>query len=341
MINEMKKIMLKDKNKIIKYIEYFGFCHITIKSNYISFARSHDSSPKSIVIYLKDNENLLVKDFPKNVVKDIFAYISLERCIEYKEVIRVAKNIFGIDNSYLYKSTVQKPFGGLYSDIKIKEELSYDILDEEVLEEYKNNGNRMFLRDGIDLRTQKYFNISFSPKDQAICIPIYSPIGDLIGIKGRINKEADENEQKYFYIHPCAMSYTLYGYSHNYVYLESSEIIYVAESEKTVMAAHSYGIRNIVALGSSSISHKQIKLLLSLRVEKIVLLHDNGFMKKGIIRNAEMIKNFSRMRDIRVYFWNYFKYEYKGKISPTDLGKEKFLYILKNEIEDIKQIVER
>ena len=35
------------------------------------------------------------------------------------------------------------------------------------------------------------------------------------------NKEAEENESKYYYLINCLMSQTLYGYSHNYQYLES------------------------------------------------------------------------------------------------------------------------
>ena len=129
------------------------------------------------------------------------------------------------------------------------------------------------------------------------------------------------------------MSNALYGYSQNYQFLESSDIVYIAEAEKTVMAAYSFGVRNIVALGSGSISRKQVQMLLSLNPEKIVFLHDADYPMESIMRNIEMVKGYSRMKQVKLGYWNYFGKGYESKVSPTDLGKEKFKYILENEIE--------
>lgn len=331
MLQKIKDELLSDANKLTEYLEHFGFCNISVKPKYISFARDEGGSSKSIVIYRENNEALLVKDFPKNVVCDIFNYTIKEKGISFRDVIQYTKTLTGIDNYYNDKPS-HLPFGGIYRKIKQHTKQEIKTYDESILDKYPLCGNLRFLRDNINLKAQKFFEVRYSVEDQAIVIPIHDPVGELIGLKCRINKEPEENEQKYYYIVPCSMSKTLYGYCDNYEYLESADVVYIAEAEKSVMQAYSYGIRNIVALGSGTISKEQVKLLLSLNCSKFVFLHDVGLSINSIHRNINMVLGYARMREVKCGFWNYFGKDYKDKISPTDLGKEKFKYILENEI---------
>ena len=130
------------------------------------------------------------------------------------------------------------------------------------------------------------------------------------------------------------MSQTLFGYSQNYEFLVDNTI-YIFEAEKSVMQCFSYGIRNSVALGSGSISIQQIKMLLELNPKKIIFLHDSGYGLENIMRNIDMVKNYSRFTEINLGYWNYFGRGYKDKVSPSDLGKERLKYILQNEIKMI------
>lgn len=332
MIEFVKAKLLEDPEKIKQYLEHFDFHHIVIRTNYMSFGRSADSSPKSIVIRLKNNDTLLVKDYPRNVACDLFKYVMKARSVSFREAFSEAKDILGIDGYYYQERRSKQPFGGFYEGMRSKKDVELKIYDDSILDEYISCGNDRFLRDGISLEAQRYFQIGYSVKDQAITIPIWNEVGQLVGVKARIPRDPGEDEQKYYYLVPCSMSQTLYGYSQNYEYLESTDVVYVAEAEKTVMAAYSYGVKNIVSIGGSNISKKQVQLLLSLNAKKIVLLHDNLFDYQGIERNIQMIRGYSKFREVKIGYWNYFDKNYEGKISPTDLGREKFLDILENEI---------
>jgi hypothetical protein len=55
----------------------------------------------------------------------------------------------------------------------------------------------------------------------------------------------------------------------------------------------------------------------------------------NIMRNINMVKNYSRFSEVKLGYWDWTKGNYTDKVSPTDLGKAKFKYILENEIKII------
>ena len=101
------------------------------------------------------------------------------------------------------------------------------------------------------------------------------------------------------------------------------------------MQCFSYGIRNCVSLGSGSISIQQVKMLLELNPKKIIFLHDVGYGLENIMRNIDMVKNYSRFTEVELGYWSYFGRGYKDKVSPSDLGKEELLRIMNSEIKMI------
>ncbi len=332
MIEFVKAKLLEDPEKIKQYLEHFDFHHIVIRTNYMSFGRSADSSPKSIVIRLKNNDALLVKDYPRNVVCDLFHYVMRTRSISFREAFSEAKDILGIDGYYYQERRSKVVFNGFYEKIRSKKDAELKIYDDSILDEYIPCGNDRFLRDGISLEAQRYFQIGYSVKDQTITIPIWNEVGQLVGVKMRCNHEVQDGEQKYWYDVPTQMSQLLYGYSQNYEYLESADVVYIFESEKSVMQCWTCDIRNVVALGSGSVSKKQVQLLLSLNVNKIVLMHDVGYKKEYLDRNIKIIKGYSKMREIQVGYWDNENKGYEDKVSASDLGEERLEYILENEI---------
>ena len=42
-------------------------------------------------------------------------------------------------------------------------------------------------------------------------------------------------------------------------------------------------------------------------------MHDTGYKLEYIMRNIDMVKNYSRFLDIELGFWNYFGREYEDK----------------------------
>lgn len=335
MLEDIKKELLKNPEKLKDVLEHFGYCGIKIHNKYMSFGRDEQSSKKSIVIYLENNKFLYVHDHSRVIKKDLFSYIIDQRHVEFSDVLSEVKHALGITDYYEFFNHTGI-FGGFYERIKKHSVSKMFTYDKSVLNKYEPICNLRFLRDNISLEAQKYFNIRYDVESQGIVIPIYDQIGQMIGIKIRANYDVniDAGELKYFYELPCSMSQTLYGYSQNYKYLVNN-IVYIFEAEKSVMQCFTCGIRNCVALGSGTISKKQVQMILELNPKQVIFMHDVGYKKEFIERNITMLQCYSRFSEIEIGYWDCENREYEDKVSASDLGKERLNYILKNEIKMI------
>ena len=333
MLKEIKKELLDNPEKLKELLEYFNFYNVHIHQSYISFGRAQDTSKKSIVVQLEKNDYLYVTDYARNISKDLFSYISEQRLVDFKDIIGVVRNILGVDDFSLFNES-RGIFGGFYEKIRKRSEYSVRTYDESVLDKYIPLANKRFINDKISIAAQQFFGIRYDVESQGIVIPIHNQIGELIGAKVRCNYEVQDGEMKYYYLIPCQASQTLYGYSQNYNYL-TNNIIYIYEAEKSIMQCFSYGIRNCVALGSGSISRKQVRMLLELNPKKIIFMHDVGYDLENILRNINMVKNYSRFSEVELGYWDFFDRLYDNKVSASDLGKKELLRIMDTEIKMI------
>lgn len=330
MLSEIKKELINHPEKLKEVLEHFGYCNVIVRTKYIQFGRDEYASKKSIVIKLESNQYLYVTDYARNIQKDLFSYISEQRKIGFSEVLSGMTGILGISDYFEYFDK-RGIFGGFYERIRKKSTSRVNTYNESILDNYERYGNLRFLEDNISINTQQFFNIRYDVESQGIVIPIHNQVGQLIGVKIRLNFEVPDGEQKYFYLIPCAMSQTLYGYSQNYNYLVGNTV-FIFESEKSVMQCHSYGIRNCVALGSGSISSKQVQMIYELNPKKVIFMHDVGFDLENIMRNISLVKSYSRFTEIELGYWNYFGKRYSSKVSPSDLGRQELVRIIDAEI---------
>ena len=333
MLSDVKNELINNPEALRGVLEHFDFANIKIYEKYLSFGRDCDSSPKSIVIYLNNNDYLYVKDYPRNVSKDLFSYIMETRGVTFKDVISAVNTELGITDYTVYFGNQKKQaFGGYYSKIKKSEAVSFPkLLDNAVLEAYPRVGNLTFLTDNISLSAQKYFDIRYDILNDGIVIPILDQFGSLIGVKERVNHVISEDGQKYWYLYPCRMSLTLYGFAQNYNYLCRNKVL-IFEAEKSVMQCYSYGIHNAVALGSGTLSRNQIKMLYEIQPTEIIFLHDVGYGKENIVKNIDNYRKLTRFSDARLGYWDWSKSGYTEKYSPSDLGKNELKRILDEEI---------
>lgn len=330
MLEDIKKELINNPEKLRNVLEHFGYCNIVIRSKYIQFGRDSESSKKSIVIKLENNRYLYVQDYPRNINQEMFSYIISQKHVEFSDVLGVVKNELGISDYYDYFEN-RGVFGGFYEKVKKRSSCKEKIYDESVLNRFQKVGNLRFLHDHISLKAQQKFEIGYDVESQGITIPIRNQYGQLMGVKERFNYDVPDGDMKYFYSEPCQMSLTLYGFCQNYEHLTGG-IILIFEAEKSVMQCYSYGIRNCVALGSGTISSKQVQILLGLNPQNIIFMHDVGYKFEYIERNIKMIQAYSRFSELEIGYWDFYDKDYPEKSSPSDLGEEKLHYILENEI---------
>lgn len=338
MLEEVKSKLLDEPELIQHILETFKFDKVRIRNNEIRCAFEYGMNPTAVVIRLKNNENLFVKDYERNVSYDLITYIVKEKNIKFKNVLNVVKQITGITSLCNYKRTVGL-FGGLYDNIKKqKGETEIQTYPEEVLEQYGNTPNLLWLKDGISLDTQRKWEVGYDTESQRITLPIRTSTGEIMAIKARANFELSEFEPKYLFLKQGPMSQTLFGFSENYNSLYGEDI-FIFESEKSILLLDSWGYNNAVALGSNSLSPAQAKLIISLNPKSVIFMLDNNLPFENTKRNVEILQQYCKMRMLDIKFWNWtYNLDLGEKCAPCDGTKMEFEYILENEIEDVVKL---
>lgn len=332
MLKDLKRELLSDPQSIVNVLNAYEFYKVHIQNSEIRCGLYEQGNPTAIRIKLKNNDNLYVTDYVRNLNCDIISFIIKVRNVQFADVLKAIKSELDIQDfdNFTTKRTI---FGGFYDRIKNKTTaLTLKTYDNGTLEQYRSVYNKRFLDDNITFETQDKFHIGNDIESQRITIPIYNEYGELVGIKGRANWEVSENEVKYLYMIPCAMSQTLYGYCQNYDSLAENDI-YVFEAEKSVLQCHSFGVYNAVALGSHSLSTQQCKLIMGLNPKRVIFLLDKGLEVENTMNNIEKLKPFTRMFSTEIWWWDWRKNKtFDDKDSPSDKGRFAFEQIIREEI---------
>lgn len=338
MLEEVKSKLIDNPESIQHILETFGFDKVRIRNKEIRCAFEYGMNPTAVVIRLQNNENLFVKDYERNVSYDLITYIVKEKHVAYRDILNVIKRETGIKSLYNYKKNVGL-FGGIYNNIqRRKDGIDVQIYSEEILKQYEDVPNLAWLKDGIELITQRKWNVGYDTESQRITLPIRTATGEIMAVKGRANFELSEYEAKYLYLCPGPMSMTLFGYSENFDSLYEGDIL-VFESEKSVLLLDSWGYHNAVALGSNSLSTTQAKLLMSLNPRSVTFMLDNNLPLENTKRNVDVLREFCKMRTLDIKFWQWkYNLDIGEKAAACDEGKEVFEYILENEIEDVSKL---
>lgn len=340
MFEEIKAKLLEQPESIEHILDVFGFDKIRKNHRELRCAFEPGMNPTAVVIRLQDNENLFVKDYERSLSLDFINYLIKSKNISFKDVMNAIKQELHLDSIYNYKKKVGL-FGGLYDRIsRSNNEIAVTTYPEDILKQYGNTPNLLWLQDGISLNTQRKWNIGYDVQSQRITMPIRTSTGEIMAIKGRLNGVPEEFEPKYLYIVNGPMSQTLFGYSENYSSLYENEIL-IVESEKSVLKMDSWGYNNVVAIGSNALSPTQCKLLMSLNPKCVTFMLDKSLPLENTKRNAEILKSFCTMRQLEIKYWNWEdNLTLDEKAAPCDDTKEEFEYILQNEVVDIKELME-
>lgn len=327
-IDRLKAFLIANPSQLKVVLEHFGFSHIREKPSYITCGRDATSSPKSLVIYKRNNSGLLINDYARGFCGDLFWFLKTEKGISRWKAIQIIENVLGLASWEIEDFQIKE------SSEKIDDSAPPEEIDESLLYKYKERRNERFLKDGISLKTQAKYGLRYDDQSAAIIIPIRRSDGKLVGIKARFNRDVEKGQLKYMYFEPCQVSKTLFGYYQNFEDLQEKDTVFIFEAEKSVMQADTFGLRNCVALGSSSISKYQCELLKQTNPKNVVLMTDKGLLEIVRVRNCEMIH--SVLSEAKIYYWSPSE-DVPDKASPTDLGKKRFVKAVRKELMKWKQ----
>lgn len=329
---DLRDERLNNPEVLTRLFESLGYHNLRNHNNYLSFGRSEDSSPKSLVVYY-NQDKAFVKDYARGTSGDLIRYIHEAHNLSFYETAKLLENAAQckLDD---YVEPLSNLFGGFFKNRRRRRKQVSARLDPSCLLEYESIPNIRFLRDHISLAAQDYFEIGYDKSKNLITIPVYSPEGDLIGVKGRVNREPRKGEAKYHYLKPCMQSSTLYGYFHNKPALKNNTI-FIFEAEKSVMQAFTYGYRNTLAIGSNTLSDRQINLIAALHPTKVVLMLDEGLNRNITKHNLESLQSNIFLKDVPMYYWQ--AQNVPEKASPCDMGKKAFESFIETQLVEYKE----
>lgn len=325
---ELKKILYDNPDYIVAVLERLGCDRIKITSDSITSTRPSGDNPTSVHVRL--SELLPSKCFTKNEFEAKFEkrdFIELVQFFADLKMIEAMKYICetcGIStNIKIEKKQVSSTLSFL-KHYKKATGTGIDnndiILNESELDDFLYYPSYRFYQDNIDIKTQIDFGVCYDIMQNRVVFPIRNKNGKLVNKKGRTLYEdyRSNNIPKYLYYHDFSGNSNLFGEYENLEFLKSCDEIYVVESEKGVMQAVSFGVRNCVATSKKVVSKQQLHKLLSYG-KTIVIAYDKGVDINDIKLECDKFKG---LVDV------YYIYDTLGilesKESPTDKGIDVF-----------------
>lgn len=228
--------------------------------------------------------------------------------------------------------------------IKKKEWKPFNIIDENILNEYYDFYHKSFYEDGISPSVLNKFEIKYDILNYRVIIPHRNSDGKLIAIRCRnLDEELVSNDRKYM---PIVHSGKLlsaptgqyfYGLFQNEDNIRMCKKVILVESEKAVMQYETiFPSRNItLALSSSHLSEFQIEILKDLEVEEVIIALDKEFECIGSIEEELYANKLKKTIVDRLNFCTVsVLWDVKGflnkKDSPLDKGRDIFLDLFIN-----------
>lgn len=292
------KNYIYENNFIPQILESIGCHHIRSHGKYWTCGNYNGDNQTAISVYNTEYINVVnyTRDITQNgkLPSDLISLVCFNKELSAFNGIKFVCSELGIDYYHDFEADIPESlkitkliFEMQQSDQSNEDEKPLKPISNKILSYYKPHINDMFFKDNIDYLTQREFEIGYDPESNRITIPIYSELGDLVGVKGRLFKEQlDEGEQKYIYLEPCARSKILYGLNKTYPFIKQSGKCFVHESEKATMQAWSMGYESSISIGGKKISSSQIDKLTRLGVD-LIFAFDKDVEKKELEEIAE------------------------------------------------------
>lgn len=280
---ERLKEYIVENDKVEIILESLGCHHIRRSGNRYTCANPDGDNLGAVNIFLP---SLNVVNYTRSLdsiskYPDLFSLVQFYNETDFFNALKYVCNSIGISTYEDFDADLPESIlltRELLSMIQNGEQSENDRplkpISERILSYYIPCVNDIFLADGISYSTQVIFELGYDPESNRITIPIRNYDSVLVGIKGRLFKQAPaDNCPKYIYLEPCNKGQILFGLDKTYQSIQKKHVCYVGESEKFVMQLFSYGDTNCVSVGGKGISHQQIEFLSRMCVD-IVLCFD-------------------------------------------------------------------
>lgn len=351
--------------QIILFLKHLGNSNYMVKSNNIIFQTICHNKPsganKMKLYYIRDKKYFHC--FTScDTIGDIFSLASHVLDLNPSEAVKYVLKFFNIDTSI---SIIEEEDYGFDEDLNtddddiIYQSIKLEDVVVEPLKPIKRQGIMRgflkyypsdWLKEGISKETMDKYEIRYSVDKNAIVIPHHNVEGKIIGVRVRnLDSYAIDTFGKYtpmfhgnkLYNHK--LGHNLYGLDKNKAAIKKFKKAILFEGEKSTLIMNSiYGNNTIaVSVCGSSISRPQMKMLIDLGVEEVIIAFDKQYStveeedrwSKKVERIVKPLLEYG----IKVSkIWDSLENGLlEHKMSPIDKGKEVYDKLVRNRQEII------
>lgn len=364
-LKDVKK-QLTDSD-IIKLLAHLGSSNRINNNNaneliFETICHHSKNEPKKYKLYYYKNTQRFHCYSHCSNIGDIFALVEQVLNIEKKEAVKYVLKFFNIDTSI---NIIEEEDYGFDEDLNtdddniVYQSIKLEDVVVEPLKPIKRQGIMRgflkyypsdWLKEGISKETMDKYEIRYSVDKNAIVIPHHNIEGEIIGVRVRnFDSYAINTFGKYtpmfhnnkLYNHK--LGHNLYGLDKNKETIKKFKKAIVFEGEKSVLIMNTIYGENSVAVGvsGSSFSRYQMKMLIDLGVEEVIIAFDKQYStseeeekwSKKIERIVKPLLEYG----IKVSkIWDSLENGLlEHKMSPIDKGKEVYDKLVRNRQEII------
>lgn len=302
------KKYIYENNKIEYVLQEIGCGNIKYHSNKEFYAASNHNGDNPGAVNVKNNEYLNVvnwtrqNEFPEG--SDIFNLVQYNKQCSFVESVKYLHKILDLDYSPYKKQEKKEKFDPLnvfkrvLSARRRVDVNEIHAISDEALNDYVPMLHISWFREGVMPWTREKFGIAYSYKHKRVVIPLRSWLdGALLGFNQRTIVENYEElgVSKYFITPSYQKSLNLYGLWENKEEIEQKRYVVIVESEKSVLKRHSLNDGTCVALQGKTLSDEQLRIILGLDVDEVIIALDNDVPIEEV---RYMCEKFYRFRKV-------------------------------------------
>lgn len=320
---------IKSQPELIEIIlEKLDYINIKDKGSYYSAGNRDGDNPQALCIY---KDTLKYTNYTRGHNGNIISLVMNTCNCEFVKAINLIAKWIGYSGT---DYQIKYPFHSFYKQIVADQYGTIPTLEPYPINALppSNNYSLKWIREGVDLETQRIFGIRYDLETNGIIIPEFSVDNLLVGAKWRnADPNCEMNERWNMYL-KFNQSYNLYGLNINYPTIINKGKIIVLEAEKSCCHLYSWGCGLGVSVNGHHISKVQQTLLKSLMCDEIIIGFDKDVKEEEVRYNAQQLKTANMIYKNKISYI----YDKNGllgdKDSPTDKGSEVFKELLKRRI---------
>lgn len=200
------------------------------------------------------------------------------------------------------------------------------VLPDDYMERFEKRTDKLAVweNEGISRETLDVYQVRYDAFSNRLVYPIRNTEGKIVNVGGRTLDDdwKEKGYRKYTYFKPWEYGMqVIYGLYENMEFIQQKQQIIIFEGAKSVMMAHSNGVKNSSALLTSHLNPFQQKMLIKLGFDVVFAL-DNDICPKDD-QNIKKLRQY-----LNIYYVQDTKNRLGAKDSPIDKGIDVFNELL-------------